>query len=151
MNILLDTHAWLWFVLGDPQLSGTARTHILDPAHVKFISPASYWEISIKISLGKYTLNIPYPQFMRQAIGGNGFRFLHISPHHTEVVSRLPLHHRDPFDRLLIAQALVEDMSIVTNDSTFAPYGVPTCTVTVFHPLRWGRGGGNLPVSACQW
>jgi PIN domain nuclease of toxin-antitoxin system len=125
MNLLLDTHAWLWFVLGDPQLSVAARNHIHDPANVKFVSPASYWEISIKISLGKYTLNTPYLQFMRQAIGGNGFRFLHISPRHTERVSVLPLHHRDPFDRLLIAQALVEGMSIASNDGNFAPYGVP--------------------------
>jgi len=61
---------------------------------------------------------------MRQAISGNGFRFLHISPRHTEQVSILPLHHRDPFDRLLIAQAVVEAMSIVTNDGNFAAYGV---------------------------
>ena len=62
---------------------------------------------------------------MRRAIDGNGFRFLHISPRHTERVSVLPLHHRDPFDRLLIAQALVEGMSIVSSDGNFAPYGVP--------------------------
>ena len=124
MNLLLDTHAWLWFVLGDPQLSNGARNHILDPANVKFVSPASYWEISIKISLGKHALNAPYPQFMRRVITGNGFRFLHISFHHTERVSVLPFHHRDLFDRLLIAQALVEGMSIISNDGNFAPYGV---------------------------
>ncbi|MGO8896939.1 MAG: type II toxin-antitoxin system VapC family toxin [Isosphaeraceae bacterium] len=124
MNLLLDTHAWLWFVLGNTQLSASARNHILDPASVNFISPASYWEISIKISLGRYTLNANYKQFMRQAIVGNGFRFLHISPRHTEQVSTLPLHHRDPFDRLLIAQAMVEGMAIVSNDGNFAPYGV---------------------------
>ncbi len=60
MNLLLDTHAWLWFVLGDARLSAAARSHILDAANVKFVSPASYWEISIKISLGKYALNAPY-------------------------------------------------------------------------------------------
>jgi PIN domain nuclease of toxin-antitoxin system len=80
MKLLLDTHAWLGFVLGDAHLSQTAREAILDPANVGFVSPASYWEISIKISLKKYTLQTPYPQFMRQAIVGNGFRFLHISP-----------------------------------------------------------------------
>ncbi len=126
MNLLLDTHAWLWFVLGDPQLSSAARAHILDPGNIKFVSPASYWEISIKISLKKYALNAPYQQFMRQAIVGNGFRFLHISPRHTEQVSTLPLlpHHRDPFDRLLIAQALVERMDMVSSDGNFATYGV---------------------------
>lgn len=124
MNLLLDTHAWLWFVLGDPQLSVVARNNILDPANVKFVSPASYWEISIKISLGKYTLNLPYQQFMQRGITGNGFRCLHISYRHTERVSTLPLHHRDPFDRLLIAQALVGGMGVVSNDGQFAPYGV---------------------------
>ena len=124
MNLLLDTHAWLRFVLGDTRLSDAARTHILDPANVKFVSPASYWEISIKICLGKYTLNAPYQQFMRQAISGSGFRFLHVSPHHTERVSTLPLHHRDPFDRLLVAQALVEGMSLVSNEGHFATCGV---------------------------
>jgi PIN domain nuclease of toxin-antitoxin system len=124
MNSLLDTHAWLWFVLGDPQLSHSARNHILDPSSIKFVSPASYWEISIKISLGKYTLDANYQEFMRKAIVGNGFRFLHISPRHTEQVSTLPFHHRDPFDRLLIAQALVEGMAIVSHDGHFGPYGV---------------------------
>ena len=123
MNLLLDTHAWLWFVLGDSRLSETARSHILDSAHAKFVSPASYWEISIKISLGKYVLHAPYGEFMQQAIGGNGFGVLAIEPVHTEQVSRMPFHHRDPFDRLLIAQATVEGMAIVTNDEQFPAYG----------------------------
>lgn len=125
MNSLLDTHAWLWFVLGDPQLSATAKDHILDPSNTHFISPASYWEVSIKISLGKCTLHTPYAAFMRQAITSNSFRYLHISPRHTERVSTLPFHHRDPFDRLLIAQAMVEGMVIVSHNGNLAPYGVP--------------------------
>jgi PIN domain nuclease of toxin-antitoxin system len=124
MNLLLDTHAWLWFVRGDVWLSAEARGAILDPAHVKFVSPASCWEISIKIRLGNYRLDVPYQQFMWLAITGNGFRYLHISPRHTEQVSILPLHHRDPFDRLLIAQALVAGMTLVSNDANFTPYGV---------------------------
>jgi PIN domain nuclease of toxin-antitoxin system len=124
MRLLLDTHAWLWFVLGDSQLSANAHNHVVDPANVKFVSPASYWEISIKISLGNYTLDAPYKQVMRRAIVRNGFRFLHISPRHTEQASTLPFHHRDPFDRLLLAQGMVEGMAIVTNDGNFAPYGV---------------------------
>jgi PIN domain nuclease of toxin-antitoxin system len=68
MNLLLDTHAWLWFHLGDPQLSQRAQDHILDPANIKFVSPASFWEISIKIRLKKYVLNVPYIQFMRDSI-----------------------------------------------------------------------------------
>jgi PIN domain nuclease of toxin-antitoxin system len=124
MNVLADTHAWLWFVLGDMQLSAAAPRTLEDPANVKFISPVSYWEISIKISLGKYSLGVPYQQFRRHAIVGNGFRVVHISPRHTEKVSILPLHHRDPFDRLLACQAMVERMVIVSNDAAFDPYGV---------------------------
>lgn len=124
MNLVLDTHAWLWFVLGDPRLSASARAHIEDSANVKFVSPASYWEISIKISLGKYVLNVPYRQFMGHAIEGQGFRILPIMPGHTELVSTLPFHHRDPFDRLILAQALSERMSVVSGDPLFSAYGV---------------------------
>lgn len=131
MNLLLDTHAWLWFHLGDPQLSHTAKIHILDPANTKFISPASFWEISIKINLGKYRLNVPYAQFMNDSIMGHGFQVLAITPMHTEVVSTLPFQiiggtqHRDPFDRLLISQAKAQGMGIVSDDGKFPPYGVP--------------------------
>ncbi len=75
--------------------------------------------------MGKYSLNADYRQFMRQAISGNGFRFLHISPLHTEQVSILPFYHNDPFDRLLVAQAMVEGMTIVSSDGKFTLYGVP--------------------------
>src|SRR5260221_9290622 len=108
MNLLLDTHTWLWFHLGDPQLSQTATNHILDPGNTKSISPASFWEISIKISLGKYVLNVPYAQFMHDSIVGHGFQVLDITPQHTELITTLPFpviagaQHRDPFDRLLI-------------------------------------------------
>jgi PIN domain nuclease of toxin-antitoxin system len=131
MNLPLDTHAWLWFHLGGPHLSQTAKQHILDPANTKFVSPASLWEISIKISLGKYVLNIPYAQFMHDSIVGHGFQFLDISPQHTQLVSTLPFlvidgkEHRDPFDRLLISQAITDGMSIVSDDGKFPSYAVP--------------------------
>ena len=130
MNLLLDTHAWLWFHLGDAQLSQSARQHIVDPAHTKFVSPASFWEISIKISLGKYVLNVPYDRFMRDSISGHGFQILDIRPAHTELVTKLPFptvgakQHRDPFDRLLICQAQAEGLSIVSEDSWFSAYSV---------------------------
>jgi PIN domain nuclease of toxin-antitoxin system len=124
MNLLLDTHAWLWFHLGDPNLSQTAKQHILDPANTKFVSPASFWEISIKISLGKYLLNTPYAKFMHDSIAGHGFQILDITPEHTEIVTTLPLHHRDPFDRLLISQATAESISIVSDDERFPAYAV---------------------------
>ena len=82
MNLLLDTHAWLWFHLGDSQLSQTAKHRILDASNTVFISPASFWEIANKISLKKYVLNVPYSQFMQDSIGGRGFKVLDITPRH---------------------------------------------------------------------
>jgi PIN domain nuclease of toxin-antitoxin system len=131
MNLLLDTHAWLWFHLGDPKLSKTATQQILDPINTKYISAASFWEISIKIRLSKYVLNIPYAQFMNDSIVGHGFQILNITPSHTEMVAQLPFpkisgrEHRDPFDRLLISQARVEAMTIVSDDGSFSAYDIP--------------------------
>ena len=110
MRLLLDAHAFLWFVLGDRQLSDTVKAHMLDPGHTKLVSPANYWEIAIKISLGKYTLHEPYEAFMQRGIASNGFRILPIEPSHTAVLTTLPFYHRDPFDRLLIAQAMAETL-----------------------------------------
>jgi PIN domain nuclease of toxin-antitoxin system len=88
------------------------------------VSPASYWEIAIKISLGKYRLYDPYGSFMDRAITGNGFEILAIEPAHTEVLTTLPFHHRDPFDRLIVAQAIAEGVSILSSDSALDPYGI---------------------------
>ena len=124
MKLLLDTHTLLWFGLGDPRLSAAARALIDDPAHDKWVSPASYWEIAIKIRLGKYTLPSEYEDFMEKAIAGNGFEVLPVELKHTAVLTTLPLHHRDPFDRLIIAQAMVEDISVVSSDDAFDAYPV---------------------------
>jgi PIN domain nuclease of toxin-antitoxin system len=124
MRLLLDTHTLLWFALNDPSLSGTAMNLILDPAHEKFVSPASYWEIAIKISVNKYALTQPYEDFFRAAIDDNGFRHLPIEPRHTAALTTLPYHHRDPFDRLIAATALVEGMTLVSADPAFDAYGV---------------------------
>lgn len=126
MRMLLDTHAFLWFVLGDLQLSSNARHHIEDPDNEKLVSPASYWEIAIKISLKKYTLSQPYEAFMQRGIRDNGFIILAIEPKHMAAVTSLPFHHRDPFDRLIIAQAMVEQMPVISGDAAFAAYPV-TC------------------------
>jgi PIN domain nuclease of toxin-antitoxin system len=123
-RLLLDTHALLWYVLNDPQLSATARALIDDPSHDVLVSPASYWEIAIKVSIGKYTLTLPYEDFMRQAIDGNDFEILAIMPRYTAALVTMPFHHRDPFDRLLVAQALVEGIPIISIDAVFDPYGV---------------------------
>ena len=88
------------------------------------VRPASYWEVAIKLSVGKLTLTKPYEQFMDEAIRGNGFEVLPILVPHTAIVATVPFHHRDPFDRLLVAQALAEDIPLVSADDTLDRYGV---------------------------
>ncbi|MBI1913433.1 MAG: type II toxin-antitoxin system VapC family toxin [Planctomycetes bacterium] len=124
MKLLLDTHTVLWFYLADPQLSATASGTIMDPANEKWVSPASYWEIAIKISTGKYALAQPYEDFWRNAIDANGFQILPILPRHTALLTTMPYHHRDPFDRLIVAQAVAEGMSVVSADPIIDAYGV---------------------------
>lgn len=124
MKLLLDTHTFLWFVLGDAQLSNTARELIVDPAHDKWISPACYWEVAIKVGVKKYVLAVAHEVFFETALRVNGFGVLHIEPKHTAVVASMPFHHKDPFDRLLIAQALAEGVPLVSVDPALDPYGV---------------------------
>jgi PIN domain nuclease of toxin-antitoxin system len=124
MRLLLDTHTFLWYVLNDAQLSATARVLIDDPANDVLVSPVTYWEVAIKVSIRKYALAVPYEDFMRQGIEGNAFEILPIEPRHTAALVTMPHHHRDPFDRLLIAQALVEGIPIVSIDPQFDQYGV---------------------------
>ncbi|MCP9493386.1 MAG: type II toxin-antitoxin system VapC family toxin [Pyrinomonadaceae bacterium MAG19_C2-C3] len=124
MKLLLDTHSFMWFVAGDTRLSKTAREAIEDAANEKFVSVASAWEIAIKHSLGKIVLSEPYEIFMSGQIAVNGFELLNITVEHTAIVANLELHHRDPFDRLLIAQAMVEGMTIVSKDDAFKAYPV---------------------------
>ena len=122
MRVLLDTHTFLWFLLEDPQLSPTASDVIIDPTNDIEVSPATYWEIAIKISLGKYELPEPYDIFIEREIATNDFHILPIEPKHTAVLTTLPFHHRDPFDRLLIAQAMVEAIPILSIDTAFDSY-----------------------------
>lgn len=127
MKLLLDTHTVLWFYLADPQLSATASAAIVDPANEKWVSPASYWEVAIKISIGKYALAEPFEDFWRNAIDMNAFQILHVLPRHAAAVATLPYppsNHRDPFDRVIVAQAIVEGMNIVSGDSELDSYGI---------------------------
>ena len=124
MKLLLDTHAFLWFITNDPKLSATAKSAIADPNNEILVSPASYWETAIKISVGKYPLHAPFETFITQGIDGNGFKVLPIEPKHAAVLTNLPFHHRDPFDRVLVAQAKVEAIDIVSNDSALDAYGI---------------------------
>jgi PIN domain nuclease of toxin-antitoxin system len=127
MNLLLDTHTFLWFVNGDPQLSTTARELIEDAANTSYISVATLWEMAIKISLGKLVLQEPFATFIPEQIQHNGFISLDINTSHTAMIASMPFplaDHRDPFDRLLIAQALVERLSIVSRDGKFDAYSI---------------------------
>ena len=126
MRILLDSHTIYWYTTGDTQLSATAQTLIQNASNEVLISPASYWEIAIKVSNGKWQMNQPYQDFLDACLKSYGFVILPIEPRHTVEVSRLPFPsaHRDPFDRLLVAQALVEQIPIVSIDVAFDPYGV---------------------------
>ena len=124
MKLLLDTHAFLWFITNDPSLSATARELIADPTNEIVISPASYWEVAIKISIGKYPLNVPFKQFFAHGIEGNNFSILPVEIRHASVLASLPMHHKDPFDRMIISQATAEQMPVVSADVAFDSYGV---------------------------
>jgi PIN domain nuclease of toxin-antitoxin system len=115
---------FLWFITNDPQLSATAQNLIADPHNDILISPASYWETGIKVSLGKYPLSVPFETFITQGIHGNGFKVLPIEPRHVAAITAMPFHHRDPFDRLLVAQAQVERIPLVSKDLVLDRYGV---------------------------
>ncbi len=124
MRLLLDAHAFLWFVGGDPRLSASARASIEDPGNTRLLSIASLWEIAIKVTTGKLTLNRPFEMIFPHQLIFNDITLLDIGIDHVTAVTTLPLHHRDPFDRLLIAQAMVEDIPIVSADSAFDAYTV---------------------------
>jgi PIN domain nuclease of toxin-antitoxin system len=124
MKILLDTHAFLWFVDDNPRLSQPARVLIESEDSEPFLSVASLWEIAIKISLGKLTLNQSYEVFIPHHMALNGIGILHISIEHTAAVTTLPFHHRDPFDRLLVAQSKIENVTLISADPAFDAYGV---------------------------
>lgn len=124
MNFLLDTHAFLWWVNDAPELSEDARTYLADTRNEVFFSLASVWELAIKISIGKLNLEEPLEKFVPEQLQCNGFRQLEISFRHVAGVASLPFHHRDPFDRLILAQALAERLPVLTVDSAFDAYGI---------------------------
>ena len=124
MTLLLDTHTLLWFVEDAAALSGRAKAAIEDIDNTPLYSIASVWEMAIKLGLGKLAMSRPlYPEFAGM-LDEHGFQQLEISYRHASAVAGLPRHHRDPFDRLLIAQALVENLPIVSVDAAFDPYAV---------------------------
>ena len=125
MILLLDTHTLLWFLTNDSSLSARARDAIEDAANVAHVSAASLWEVAIKSALGKLKLPAPYADIFPRQLETNGFGLLPITPAHCAALLTLPFHHRDPFDRLLLAQAKVDGMTLVTDDGQLGSYGVP--------------------------
>src|SRR4051812_32778811 len=116
MKLLLDTHAVLWYLSGNSLLSRRARSAIEDPANCCSISHATAWEVAIKNALGKLRLSQPYDKIFSIGVAANGWKFLPPDVRHYVELLDLPFHHRDPFDRLLIAQAKCEGLTIVTDD-----------------------------------
>lgn len=126
-SLLLDSHTLLWFAWGDPKLSANAQALIEEPSLRKLVSVATCWEITIKAGLGKIKLGVTSQEFLSRALAITGFELLPIALEHATFVEKLPPHHRDPFDRLLVAQALVEGLSIVSADALFDAYGARRC------------------------
>jgi PIN domain nuclease of toxin-antitoxin system len=124
MNLLLDTHAFLWFCQDEPALSAAAKTLIENPANRKLVSVASCWEIAIKAGLGKMKLGEPRASYIPAALARTGFDLLPITVAHATGVEGLPLHHRDPFDRLLVAQVIAEGIAIISRDAILDAYGI---------------------------
>ncbi len=120
MNLLLDTHTVLWWLSDDPALSETARAAIADPENTVFLSAVVVWEIRIKQSIGKLDL----PDDFGEVLDAQRFAELAVTVDHAHTIAELPAAHRDPFDRMLVAQAMVEHMAIVTRDRSIADYDV---------------------------
>ncbi len=121
MNLLLDTHVLLWAVDNDPSLSQAARAAIMDGQNIVFVSAATAWEITIKKALGK--LKVPSGDYL-QELKRHRFTPLDITTEHALAVEGLPPHHADPFDRMLVAQAQVEKLVLVTRDARIKAYSV---------------------------
>jgi PIN domain nuclease of toxin-antitoxin system len=123
MRCLLDTHVFVWLATDDPQLSPAARAIFIERSHDCFLSTASIWEMSIKSSLGKLALAMTIEHLVRGGVE-RGIRVLDVTADHAYGVERLAFHHRDPFDRLLVAQAMFERMHLVSRDATLDAYEV---------------------------
>ena len=124
MNLLLDTHAFLWGVEGSVRLGPNAAAQIIDPDNTAWLSIVSVWEIAIKTGLGRLQLQEAPEVFIPREMANENIRELAIEMDHALAVRELPQHHADPFDRLLIAQASLENLTIVTADRHFSAYGV---------------------------
>ncbi|GBF80359.1 type II toxin-antitoxin system VapC family toxin [Aphanothece sacrum] len=124
MILLLDTHTFLWFVQGNSLINPQIRALIVDSNNNKLLSIASVWEMAIKHSISKLNFDSPFREFVEEQIRINNIDLLLINFDHLEVIGSLPFYHRDPFDRIIIAQAMVEYLPIISKDSIFDNYPV---------------------------
>ncbi len=124
MRLLLDTHALLWWLIGEEALSPVAREAIADPANEIFVSAASAWEIATKYRIGRLPEATLIAADIRGTIAEQGFAELPITIHHGQIAGSLPGIHKDPFDRMLVAQSLTADMAIISNDEILGAYGI---------------------------
>ncbi len=124
MKILLDTHAFIWFVGGNSKLSPFARNLIEDLNNERFLSVASLWEMLIKISMERLRIDLSFSMLFDMHIKGNRIELLHITPTHLDILSDLPFHHKDPFDRLIIAQAQCDGLTVLSRDGAFDNYEI---------------------------
>ena len=123
MRFLIDTHTFLWFIEDSPQLSVEAKNLLESDADI-LLSVASLWEMAIKVSISKLSLPDAYDSFIPQQVAANDIEILPISLAHLGIVATLPFHHRDPFDRLIIAQGMVEKIEIISTDAVFDTYPI---------------------------
>ncbi len=126
MKVLLDTHAFLYFISGSPDLSTMARMTIESPNSERLLSVASLWEIAIKVSIQKLQIGMTMSQLVKREVRGNAIQILAIEAEHLDRLSSLPFHHKDPFDRLMIAQSFAANIPLISKDSAFGAYGVKT-------------------------
>ena len=123
VRYLLDTHVFLWLATDDPQLTEATRAIFIDSDQECFLSAASVWEMAIKSSLGKLGLATSLSHLVRGGLE-RGLRLLDVTAHHAYLIEHLPFHHRDPFDRILVAQAQHEGMNLISRDEQFDAYAV---------------------------
>ena len=131
MNYLIDTHTFLWYISDDPQLSIRAKNAINDPNSTNQVSIASLWEIAIKISKGNLELTKPF-ETLDQQLAINGFELLPVLFDHTVQLCSLPHHHGDPFDRIIIAQAITEKFTVISKDKNFPNICICNCFGKLF-------------------
>jgi PIN domain nuclease of toxin-antitoxin system len=124
MRLLLDTHTFIWYVTDNPRLSAHVKLLIEDENNEKLVNIASIWEMAIKHSIGRLNFSLPFMEFVGQQLTVSNIGLLEINLQHIEVVASLPLHHRDPFDRLIIAQSMAEQIPILSVDAIFDAYAI---------------------------